>query len=72
MKIKRYKNRKLYSPELKDYVNLSGIKAAILDNRVIEVIRYDGVDVTRETLIEVLKLCEVNKADLTYLIKQGE
>ena len=71
LRVKRYKNKKLYDLDLHKYINLDTIKDAIRDNISVEVTNFNGEDYTNDALINILKDCKTNKGDLIYLIKQG-
>lgn len=57
MEITRYKNRKLYSKELGNYVTLADIRDLIQkEKRSVTVTNFDGTDITATTLAQVLAL----------------
>ena len=71
LRVKKYKNRKLYDLEAGEYISLKHLKDAVVSNIPVEVIRFDGVDVTNDCLIEILRGCNIIREDITYLIQQG-
>lgn len=54
MIIKRYQNRKLYSPQLAKYVNLTELLQLYRDNNNLQVIDVDSQDITTKTLLSAL------------------
>lgn len=56
MIIKKYKNRKLYSPESSQYVTLNDIQQFVKDKKDFKVVDTKGNDITAETLIQSLSV----------------
>ena len=52
----RYKNRKYYSPTIRDYVKLDELFAAVKTGIKVKVVEKEtGNDITKETLIKALQ-----------------
>jgi polyhydroxyalkanoate synthesis regulator protein len=70
--ITKYKNRKLYSKELKKYITLETIKSIVENGESILVINsVDKTDVTKEVLVAALKHVNVTEMDLARFIREN-
>jgi polyhydroxyalkanoate synthesis regulator protein len=69
----KYKNRKIYSPDIKRYVNLDEITSMIKQGEKISIRAYEtNWEVTNEVLKQCLVNLNVNQNDLINLINKGE
>jgi polyhydroxyalkanoate synthesis regulator protein len=69
----KYKNRKIYSPDIKRYVNLDEITSMIKQGEKISIRAYEtNGEVTNEVLKQCLVNLNVNQNDLINLINKGE
>ncbi len=69
----KYKNRKIYSPDIKRYVNLDEITSMIKQGEKITIRAHEtNGEVTNEVLKQCLVNLNVNQNDLINLINKGE
>lgn len=62
--IKRYKNRRLYNTETKEYVSYENLAKIVREGTDIKVIDSDGEDVTKAVLIQVILEEEKNDSSV--------
>lgn len=65
--IKKYKNRKLYNPEISSYVTLSDIEKLVKERSDLKVINEHGVDITGETLLQAIASNAKNSSNVDLL-----
>lgn len=72
MELIKYKNRKIYSPNLKRYVTLNEVVEGIRNGEEITIRAHEtNADVTDDTLKQCLLLSNLNRNDLINIINKG-
>lgn len=69
MKIIKYKNRKLYSPDLGGYINLTEIADLIKDGGTITATTLEGKSITNEVLKSALLKVNIDNDTILNLIR---
>ena len=65
----KYSNRKMYSRASKRYVTLAYIKKQIQDGNSVTVTKWDGSDITADTLRRAVQITDAQVAELEEVIR---
>lgn len=68
--LKKYSNRKIYSPVKKAYINLPEVLDLIRDGQVVQVVSHrTGEDVTAEVLREAIAKSDISADKIVTMVR---